>query len=87
MSPDQLSGPYDHHGSAQPAQNGKEIVNYTVRIKGIPSRMGNGMNCLNITSQFDYLELIIVLPRILTENYLYFVHLGLTNKRLMPLVP
>lgn len=82
-----LPGPYDHRGSSQPAQEGKEIVNYTVRIKGIPIYMGNEIYCLSITSQFGYLELITVLPRILTENYIYYEHLELRDKRLMSLVP
>ena len=30
-----LPGLYDHHGPAQPAEEGKEIINYTVEIKGI----------------------------------------------------
>lgn len=44
-------------------------------IKGIPICMCNGIHCLSITSQIWFLELVIVLPRILIENFLYFVHL------------
>lgn len=45
-----LPGPYDHCGSDQPAEEGKEIVNYIVGIKGILICMVNGMYCLSITS-------------------------------------
>jgi hypothetical protein len=81
------SGSNVHHGSAQPAQEGKGIVNYTVRLKAIPIHMGNGIYCLSIMSQFGYLELIKVRLRILTESYLCFVHLDLRDKRLMSWVP
>lgn len=41
---------YDHQGPAQPAE-GKEIMNYTVDIKEIPTYMGYEILGLNITSQ------------------------------------
>lgn len=46
-----LPGLYDHQGPAQPAEEGKEIINYTVEIKEIPTCIGNEILCLNITSQ------------------------------------
>lgn len=46
-----LPGLYDHQGPAQPAEEGKEIINYTVEIKEIPTCMGNEILCLNVTSQ------------------------------------
>lgn len=46
-----LPGLYDHHGPVQPTKEGKEIINYSVEIKGIPTCMGNGNHCLYITSQ------------------------------------
>lgn len=46
-----LPGPCDHRGPAKPEEEGKEIINYTVRVQAIPMCMGNGTHCLNITFQ------------------------------------
>lgn len=32
-------------------EKGKEIINYTVGVQGIPICMGNGFQCLNLTFQ------------------------------------
>lgn len=46
-----LPGTYDHRGPAKPEEEGKEIINYTVRVQAVPTCMGNGTHCLNITFQ------------------------------------
>ena len=46
----QLPGPYDNPGPAQSMEKGRVINNYTMGLQGIPIFMGNGAQCLHITS-------------------------------------
>lgn len=61
------------------------IGNYTAGVKEIPVCVGNGTQCLKITSQYGYPQ--SVLPRIMVTSFICFQHLALEGKRLMLLVP
>lgn len=66
-----LPGTYDQRAPARPEEEDKEITSYTVGIQGIPTSMGDGIHCLNITFQIC---LSIVHTTQNFHNKIYMLH-------------
>lgn len=74
-----LPGPNDNRGPSQSMEEGRVIGSYTVRLRRTPICMGNGAQCLKITSQI-WLSRVNLLPEITITNFICFKNLVLKDK-------